>query len=76
MSQCSIPRSRSKIYSPIVSALRMITVVAIAAVQVRIGFVNVFRDKSDKAPPQSNIAVAMFGFIGSAPGMIDLSAST
>jgi hypothetical protein len=54
----------------------MITVVAIAAVQVRVSFVNVFRDKSDKATPQSNIAVAMFGFIGAAPGIIDLSAST
>jgi hypothetical protein len=54
----------------------MITVAAIAAEQMRIGFVNVFRDKSDKAAPQSKIAAAMFGFIGSAPGMIDLSAST
>jgi hypothetical protein len=43
---------------------------------MRIGLVNVFRDKSDKAAPQSNIAAAMFGFIGFAPGMIDLNAST
>jgi hypothetical protein len=54
----------------------MITVAAIAAVPMRIGLVNGFRDKSDKAAPQSKIDTAMFGFIGSAPGMIDLSAST
>jgi hypothetical protein len=43
---------------------------------MRIGLVNLFRDKIDKAAPQSNSPVAMFGFIGSAPGIIDLSAST
>jgi hypothetical protein len=59
-----------------VSALRMITVAAIAAVKRRIGLVNVLRVKNDKATPQRNIAAAMFGFIGVAPGMIALSAST
>jgi hypothetical protein len=45
-------------------------------VQIRIGFVNVFRDKSDNAAPQRNMPVATFGLIGSAPGIILFSNST
>ena len=76
INQYSIPKSQLRRYSLIVSALTVMTITAIAAVQIRIRFGSGFRDKSEKATPQSNIAVATFGLIGSAPGIIDLRAST